>query len=413
MEILYILLILLLVTRSFGEIAVRLQMPALLGELLGGVALGVFAAQFSDAIPVLADLKDNPVFIALSDLGIFFLMLYGGVQLRASELAEVSAKSFVIAIGGLLLPIVVGFGMAWMFLPESDWKLAQCFFVGTALAITAVPVSIRVLMDLGQLESPAGKTIVSAAIIDDVLSLILLAFLTGMITNSGIPDFSGLISLIGKITLFFAVAVVVGRVIAPRAGRFIIRWRTAEFAFTSLLLAALAFSILAQWLGLHFILGAFVAGLFFERRYAGEENYEEVKKRIAAVTVGFLAPIFFASIGLHLDMTAATSIPGFLILLIVIAFVTKLVGAGIPAYIMGMSNRDCWTVGIGMSARGAVELIIADIALHAGLFSHPENTPVVQHLFSAIVIMALATTVATPFALRFVFKQNERPPTVT
>ena len=196
MELLYVLLILLLVTRTFGEIAHRLQQPALVGELIAGIALGAIVTLYPDLVPALSRSKEDPVFVALSQLGMFFLMLYGGVELRASELAEVSGKSFVVAGCGLVLPVIVGFGLGWEFLPQSNLKLAQCLLIGTALAVTAVPVSIRVLMDLGQLNSPAGKTIVAAAIIDDVLSLILLAFLTGIIATGGLPDTLSIVKLV-------------------------------------------------------------------------------------------------------------------------------------------------------------------------------------------------------------------------
>ena len=138
-----------------------------------------------------------------------------------------------------------------------------------------------------------------------------------------------------------------------------------------------------------------------------------MKKRTSAVTLGFLAPLFFASIGMHLDLSAVRQIPVFLALLIIVAFLTKLVGAGLPAYLVGLSKRDACAVGVGMSARGAVELIVADIALHAGLFDKPDPPPaIVANLFSAIVIVAIVTTVATPFALKRVFGQkspSDRP----
>jgi Kef-type K+ transport system membrane component KefB len=411
MEILYVLLVLLLVTRVFGEIAARLSQPPLLGELLAGIALGAAVSTYADLFPLLAGLTEDKTFGALSNLGIFFLMLFAGIELRMGELAEVSGKSIVIGVSGLVVPVTAGFGLAWMVFPDSSLKLAQCLFVGTALAITAVPVSIRVLMDLGQLHSAAGRTIVSAAVIDDLLSLILLAFLTGLITSDTGLDFRGLALLVRDVAAFLGIAFFVGRSIVPRVRPFVRRWRTAEFAFTSLLLASLTFALLADWLGLHFIMGAFVAGLLFERRYAGRDNFEQVRQKVSAITVGFLAPIFFASIGLHIDASAVSEIPGFLVLLIAVAFFTKLAGAGVPAYLLGLSKRDAWAVGVGMSGRGAVELVIADIALHAGLFNQPDPAPpIIASLFSAIVIVAITTTVAAPLALRWIFGRPDRDP---
>lgn len=412
MELIPILLVLLVLTRAFGEMAYRLGQPALVGELLAGVALGVAVSAYPQFSPTFANLPESEAFQAFTNLGIFFLMLLGGVELRASELATVSKKGFMIAACGLALPLVVGFFVAWQFLPVSEFKFAQCFFVGIALAITGVPVSIRILMDLGKLHAPVGRTIVSAAIIDDILSLGLLAALTSLLRSGELPDLIGVGKLIGEVGVFFAVTMLTGRLVVPRIGRIISNLKTTDQEFSSLIVAALAFAALAQALGLHFVLGAFAAGLLFERRFAGNKSYNAVRRRLSAITLGFFAPIFFAAIGMQLDLRAFHHIPLFLTMLLIVAFATKLIGAGLPAWLMGLSKKDAVAVGVGMSARGAVELIIANIALQAGLFTKPHPTPpVVQHLFSAIVIVALLTTIATPFALALVFKgERDEPP---
>ena len=152
---------------------------------------------------------------------------------------------------------------------------------------------------------------------------------------------------------------------------------------------------------MHFILGAFVAGLFFVRRTIDSDVYDSIRTSVTNFTTGFFAPLFFASIGLHLDLSAATEIPAFLIFLIAAAFLGKLIGAGVPAYATGFTVRDSIGIGSAMSARGAVELIVAGIALEAGLFAHPSPAPPeVAYLFSAVVIMALVTTILTPITLR-------------
>lgn len=409
MDILYILLVLLLVTRTFGELAVRLNLPVLVGELLSGIALGAIVAANADAFPILAGLMEDQTFLAITDLGVFFLMLYGGVEMRPKELAKASFTSFAIAISGLLLPLGIGFGVGWWFLPPSDYKSAQCLFIGTALAITAVPVAIRILMDLGKLDSKAGKIIVSAAIVDDVLSLVLLAILTGVAQTGELPTAGEFALLGGRILLFFAVTFAVGLFVFPWIGRLIDRFHADEFDLSTLLILAMGFAWLAEALHLHFILGAFMAGLFFGRQNFGTSTYDDVKKKVSGITSGFLAPIFFASIGLNLDLSAASSIPLFLSILIVVAFASKLLGASLPSYFLGLSGRESLAVGVAMSARGAIELIIADIALRAGLFDHPQPTPpVVAYLFSAIVIVAISTTIITPILLRFVFRNNSK-----
>jgi Kef-type K+ transport system membrane component KefB len=409
MDIFYVLLVLLLATRTLGELAVRLKQPALVGELIAGVLIGLIVAHYSGTFPILAELPDDEVFIALTDLGIFFLMLLGGLDLHPRELGETSGKSFLVAISAMIVPLALGTGTAWVFLPASDYKVPQALFVGTGLAITAVPVAIRVLMDLDLLQSKLGRTIVSAAVFDDILSLILLAFLTALMQTGGLPGAGEIVLLLGKIALFFVVAAVVGLWLLPAVGTFIRRFvEVDELELSFLLVAAFGFSVLAEILAMHFIVGAFIAGLLFGRRTIDEEVYDDVKRKLSGITTGFLAPLFFASIGLHLDLSALWSIPLFVTLLVLIAFFSKLAGAAVPARMSGFSNRESAAIGMAMSARGAVELVIAGIALQAGLFQRPDpQPPVVEHLFSAIVIVAMVTTLLVPIVLRWMLSRGE------
>ena len=407
MEIFYILLILLVITRALGEVAVRLGQPALVGELLAGIALGAVIRFSPSSFPVMHAIPDNEVFTAITDLGIFFLMLMTGLEMRPKEVAEKSKGAMFIALGGLIIPLLVGFLLGWLFLPQSNVRLAQALFIGTALAITAVPVAAKVLMDMDKLRSTAGKMIVSAAIVDDILGLLLLAVLTAVIRTGEMPDPTGLLLLGGQIILFMAIVTTIGLYILPHLERVFHRSMSEEFEFSILLVVAFGFAVLAEALHMHFILGAFAAGLFFTKRTMDTDVFKGVQSRISGITTGFLAPVFFASIGLHLDVTAFTSIPMFLVVLIVAAIFCKLIGAGLPAYWIGLSGKDSMIVGIGMSGRGAVELIVADIALRAGLFSHPDPTPaLVANLFSAIVIMAVVTTLMTPIGLRMIVSRE-------
>jgi len=408
MEILYILLVLLVITRAFGEVSVRLGQPALVGELLAGIALGSVIRLWPESFPVMHGIADDEVFTAITDLGIFFLMLMAGLEMRPKELAEQSKGAIFIALGGLIIPLMAGFSIGWLFLPPSDVHLAQALFIGTALSITAVPVAAKVLMDLGQLGSTAGKMIISAAIVDDILGLLLLAVLTAVIQTGEMPDVAGLLGLGGQIVLFLVIVTTIGRYVLPYLEKAFKSSMSEEFEFSMLLVVALGFAVLAETLHMHFILGAFAAGLFFTKRTLPEEMFRAVKQRTSGITTGFLAPIFFASIGLHLDLAAFSNIPLFLAVLVAVAIGCKLIGAGLPAYWVGLSSRQSLVVGIGMSGRGAVELIIADIALRAGLFSQPTPTPaIVANLFSAIVIMAVVTTLITPIGLRLVLDRDQ------
>ncbi|MCA9513288.1 MAG: cation:proton antiporter [Myxococcales bacterium] len=406
MEILYVLLVLLIATRTFGEIAVRIGQPALVGELLAGVLIGVVVTQHAGIFPVLADLPESRVFGAITDLGIFFLMLMAGLELRPRKLAEASGLAVVVAIGGLALPLATGIAVGWWWLPASELHTAQSLFLGVALAITAVPVSVGVLLSLGRLDSPVGRVIVSAALVDDVLSLLLLALLTAVLQTGSIPDVGAILALLGKVALYFAIAVPAGLYVFPWLGRRIVALQGDEFEFSFLVLAGLAYSVLAEALSIHFLIGAFLAGLFFVRRTIDEATYDDVFAKVSALTHGFFAPVFFASIGIHLEGGAILETPAFLATLVLVATAGKVVGAGVPARLGGMSPSDALAVGVGMNARGAVELIVADVAFRAGLFAQPESSPIVDSLYSGVVVTAIATTLATPIGLKALFRRG-------
>lgn len=402
MSIIYILLVLLIVTRIFGEISERLGQPALLGELLSGVCLGVIVHHFDQSFPILSNLAENEGFMAITDLGIFFLMLLGGMELQPVKLLKSSKGALVVATFGMLFPLALGLGFGYVTLPESALRNSQILFLGTVMAVTAVPVSIKALMDLGKMNGQVGQLIVSAAVIDDTLSLILLAVLTGILQTGSVPDLATLALLLGKVVLFFAIAGSFGHYIFPRVGAWLKKSQASEFEFSMLLVAAMAYALLAEKLGMHFILGAFLAGLFFRKKTIDTKTFNTIMVKVKGLTSGLFAPIFFASIGLHLDLTAFREIPGFVLTLILIACVGKVVGAGLGSRMVGLSVREATAVGIGMNARGAVELIIADIALRAGMFSAPVPVPpTIHYLFSAVVIMAIVTTLMTPPALKW------------
>ena len=409
MDILYLVLVLLVVTRVFAELAERTGLPAIVGELVAGVALGFILRRSYDSLIPLWSACQSESYSSLVSLGMFFLMLLAGIRMEPLEFARTSRSAVLIAVGGMIVPVGAGFALGMAVLPESPIKLVQSLFIGTALAITAVPVAVRIFMDLGQLDSLVGKTVVAAALWDDLLSLFLLALLLAVVGENG-AEFFGLHAaalLIGKVVLFFAVTISVGHFVFPLIGKYLRHLHFPEVDFSMLLIGALAYAIFAELMGLHFILGAFIAGMFFQPSSAHVGVYDRVERQMSGITSGFLAPIFFVSVGMNLDVSAITRVPGFVAVLILVAFASKLIGSGLPAYWLGLSSRESLMVGVGMSGRGAVELIIAGIALEAGLFLQPQPTPaIVESLYSAIVLMALVTTVVTPIVLRWMTPRN-------
>lgn len=406
METLWIIFFLLVATRLCGAIAAKLNLPVLVGEIVAGVVIGVIVGWLGQEWDFF-NLTSNHHFMTLADLGIFFLMLLGGVEMRPRELIEARFSSLVVATIAMLVPLVAGFSLAWYWLPDSELRFAQSFFVGTALAITAVPVTIKVLIDMQMLNSRIGKLIVSAAVIDDLLSLILLSVLTAILNTGRLPGGLEIIIILGKVILFISIVTLLGRWLVKPIARFLNRLGLEEMDFSFLLILGVVFALLAEELGLHFILGAFAAGLFFGQQTVNAEVYTDVRKKVTAITTGFLAPIFFASIGLKLDISAVVETPLFLLSLVTIAFLGKLIGAAIPCLLLGHTVRESTAVGVAMSSRGAVELIIAGIALNAGLFEvNTTGSVVVDNLFSSIVLVAVVTTLVAPIGLRILLIQQ-------
>lgn len=400
---------LLVATRVFGELAERIGQPALVGELVSGVLLGaIFVHELGGgALEVLHELQESRVFQALTELGMFFIMLFAGIEMHPKEVAAHSKTAVVTALGGMLVPIALGFALGWHVLPESDARFTQSIFIGIALAVTAVPATVRILIDLDILNNKVGQVIVAAAVFDDIFSLVLLAWLTGWIgvgTGFSVTDIA---VIAGKVMLFFAVVIPIGHYVYPIICKRLKKVRVKEIDFSVIVIIAITFGLLAHMLGLHLIIGAFTAGVFFGPGVAGEKGYESVRSKVSGVTFGFFAPLFFASIGFELDLSAIIKAPLFVLALIFVAFIGKLAGAGAGALMSGLNKRESFAVGVGMSARGAVELVIAGIALNAGLFDVSEvESHITESLFSSIVIMAVVTTLMVPVLLKWVINSN-------
>lgn len=400
------LLVLVVVARLSGEIFLRVGQPASIGEIVAGFALALLAAS-PLAVQFLERLPSSPFLEVAAQFGIFFVVLLAGMEMRPREIASQSAASLAVAVGGVVLPLAAGFALAWVFLPETPLRFAQALLVGVALSISAVPVAVKVLMELRLLHERVGEMIVAAAIFDDVIGLVLLAVVLSLIETGTVPDAGALLVLLGEVALFFITTVAAGLLLAPPFYRVVARFRIPAPRFSALVSTALGFALLAEALGMDFILGPFMAGLFFDPDAVGEEAYARVKKSLGDLTDGLLAPLFFVSIGARVDVAAVETIPLFLTALLAVAFLGKIVGAGIPARLTGLSSRDAAAVGIGMSGRGAVELVVVSIALEAGLFDQPDE--LVANLFSALVITAVVTTMAMPIALRLLLRAKAVP----
>jgi len=407
MDVFSELLVLLIVARLCGEALERLGQPASVGEITGGIVLAIAIVWFGDALPFLNGLASSEVLTTVANVGIFALVLLAGIEMEPSEIADNTAGSIAVAAGGLLVPLVGGVGLAWLFLPDSELKHVQALMTGVALSISAIPATVKVLTDFGLLHTRVGQTVVAAAVFDDVLGVFLLAIILALIETGNVPDMGTLALMLLKVVAFFAITMLLGKHVYPHVSRGLRTMQATALEFSALSAVAVAFGWLAHWLGMHWIIGAFMAGLYCERERVGVRAYQELRLIFNVATRGFLGPLFFLSIGIRVDLGALTAIPLFLFLLVTVAFVGKVVGAGIPALFFGFSRREAAAVGIGLSARGAVELVVLSIAYEAGLFSlSGEGESIADHLFSALVLTGVITTMLAPSLLRKVLPRK-------
>lgn len=407
MDVFSELLVLLVAARLFGEAAERLGQPASVGEIIAGILLAAAIVWFGDALPFLGRLAASEVLTAVAHVGIFALVLLAGIEMEPREIAENSASSFAVAVGGLLVPLIGGVAVAWIFLPDSELKQVQALMAGVALSISAIPATMKVFTEFGLLHTRIGQTVIAAAVFDDVLGIFLLAIILALLETGNVPDAGAFALLLAKVVAFFAITILLGKHVYPRVSRGLSTMQATALEFSALSVVAVAFGWLAHLLGMHWILGAFMAGLYCEQQRIGVRAYEELRLIFNVATRGFLGPLFFVFIGIRVDLSALTAIPLFLLLLVGVAFAGKVIGAGIPALFFGFKRREATAIGVGMSARGAVELVVLSIAYEAGLFPLPgEDGSVSGHLFSALVLTGVLTTMLAPSLLRKVLPEK-------
>ena len=367
--------------KLLSELFEKLGQPGLVGEILAGVVLGP---------AVLNWIHPNSVLDALSELGILFLLFRVGLEVRASELFKVGKVALLVAIGGVLLPLLAG----WTLMAHRGTGNVESLFVGAAMVATSVGITAQVLAAKGLLNERASKVILAAAVIDDVLGLLVLA-LVSSVAKGRIDVINILVTTLiaGAFTLVIARygSSAVKRVV-PHVER---KLSAKESQFHFALLIVFTLSVFSDYIGIAAIVGSFLAGLAFS---------EDVDRRVKDLSHGvaeLLVPFFLAGIGLHLgaSVLADRSTLGLALALTVIAMLTKLVGCGIPALILG--PKDAFRVGIGMAPRGEVGMVVAQLGLSLGIVG--------ASVYGAVVVMAVATTVLAPPLLKLAYAGCEKP----
>ncbi len=388
------LLILLVGARVFGEIFERFKQPAMIGEIIAGIILG---PSLLNLIHRTEDIK------VISELGIFLLVIIAGLEINIDDIFKsLKGRNIIISIMAFFVPIFSGIAVGYFF----NLDVMTTVFIGLCVAITALPVSIRILMDLGKINSEVGQKIISVAIFDDVLALSILGVLLNIkdtdMSFAAISKAGGisLVKLLIFITLLSLIYVGIKRVLKKgnyleeSLNKLVGFLKGKEPLFALFFAFVLMFSTLTESLGLHFIVGAFFAAMLLSENLIGKENLHTIEKTTSNMAMGFLAPIFFAGIGLEFNFSSIGNV-GLLVSVILVSYGSKIIGGYLGGTLAGLNKRVSLTLGIGLNARGIMELVIANIAYKNGLIS--------TEVFSILVIMGVLTTLTTPLLLKKAF----------
>jgi len=391
--------LLLLFARILGEFMERINQPSMIGELIAGVILG----------PSLLGIAEVSTYLkAISDLGVLLLVILAGLEIDINELRKsVKGKNLWIAIFGFVVPIISGFILGEIF----KLNLILSIFLALCISITALPVSVRILIDIGKLNSDIGKRIISTAIFNDIVALLILGVVIDI--NEASNNIKGIIinismSIINVITFMFVMFFAYKGfekaknkmpVINQKLEWFLDVLKGKESLFALVMVFVLIFSSLSELVGLHFVIGAFFAAVLLPREMLGSDNFEKVKQSTSSITIGFLAPIFFAFMGVEFSFE---SINNYLLLISVLltSFISKIAGGYIGGRLANFSQSKSLALGVGLNARGIMELVIANIALQNGFID--------VSMFSILVLMGLVTTMVTPFLLRIAFNKVDK-----
>lgn len=398
--------IILLATKVLGLFTKRISLPQVVGALAAGIILG----------PMVLDVVEkNDLITQLAELGVIVLMFGAGMETDIQELKKAGLASFVIAMFGVLVPLGGGFLLAHYFNVEQDPGMAslmwQNIFIGVIMTATSVSITVETLRELGALKSKAGNAILGAAVIDDILGIIALTVVISLGGKSGgegeatlgsalLGDLGGGVAAVFvNIAAFFAFAILS----AVLYHYFFKKWRESSNAnlrrhniITFVFCLVLSFCA-EVFFGVADITGAFVAGLAI----SGLRRNDYVCARFNTMSYMLLSPIFFANIGLVMTLDGLNDgkMILFMLLLLVAALLSKVIGCGVGAKMMRYSNKESLQIGIGMISRGEVALIVANKGIAAGLMSDKFMTP--------IVIMVVFTTIITPILLKLVFPKKK------
>ncbi|MCJ8008324.1 cation:proton antiporter [Lederbergia wuyishanensis] len=371
------LAIILVASKIAGSISVRLGQPAVLGKLLIGIVLGP---------SVLGLVNNTDTLQALSQIGVILLMFIAGLETDIDEFKRTGKAATYVGFGGIIAPLALGYASGIVL----GLSTFEALFLGLLLSATSVSISVQALKEMNKLKSREGTTILGAAVIDDVVVIIALAFL--MSFAGGDVNLS---MVILKKVVFFAGAILVGWKVVPWFLNKFSKLKVTETVISSALIVCFVFAYFAEYTGVAAIIGAYIAGVAISVTGFKPEIFEKVE----TISYSIFVPVFFTSIGVMAQFNGIAQNLWLIVGLSILAILTKLVGAAVGAKLSGFGWRSSLGIGSAMISRGEVALILAAIGLDSMLLT--------EDMFAVIVVVILVTTIVTPPMMKMIFKTNE------
>ncbi len=392
LQLLLELTIIIAAAKLGGLLSQKIRQPAVLGELLAGLLLGPSVINLMN-LPPFTDYGAEETVLHLAELGVICLMFVAGLEIEIGELRHAGRVSTYAGVIGVAVPLIFGTLAA---LPFGYDGIAAAF-IGVILTATSVSISAQTLIELRMLRSREGVALLGAAVIDDILVILILSLFTALV--GGEAGLGIIVRTVLTMAGYLAAALFTSLYLLPRIATWAHNQPVSEGLTALVLIAAMLFALSAELIGgLAAITGAFIAGVGLSR----SQLREEIERGLRPITYGFLVPIFFVSIGLRADLRALSAdLLPFAVVIVVVAIVTKIVGCGLGAYWGGFKRVEALRVGVGMVSRGEVGLIVATVGVESHL--------VPDGIFVVVVIVVLLTTLLTPPMLRWSFRQPSVP----
>ena len=379
-SILLSLFIMVAAAKVMAEVFERLRQPAVVGEILAGVVIGP---------SLLGWVSPSEVITILAEVGVIFLLFTVGLETKPQAIFRVGKRALMVAVLGVILPFIAGYfiALAW------DGSSAEAMFIGAAMVATSVGITARVLGSMGLLDTETSRIILGAAVIDDILGLIILSLVSA--SSQGTVSYTALAKTAGAAILFTAFVALIGSKIMTGLVPAIERLRLSKPFFNLGLILCLGLSVASIYVGVAAIIGAFLAGMALAE--ATEDNTK--MQRLTSGITEFLVPFFLVNIGMQLELAVFRdlSVIGLAVVITIAAVITKFVGCGLGAW--GMTRREMAQVGVGMVPRGEVGIVVAQIGLGLGVIS--------GHFFASVLFMAVATTLIAPPLIKLLYSEDK------